>query len=1017
MPHNDRIHEMVAARAEEHPDDPAVVHGDQVVTYRELDRWSDDLAAVLTGAGIGPGSIVPVLLPPSPLLVVVLEAVLKCGAAYSALDLAWPAARLRKVLDLLPGQVAVTGHGVGSFASQRRVVVGDDLSVVVEAGRRPPRIVRADGTVAMVFFTSGSTGEPKAVLSPHRATSRLFDGCTFGRFDRTTVMIQAAAVPWDAFALELWGPLVTGGTVDLVTARPLTPGVLREAIAAHGVTTLFLTTSLFHLFVEEDVASFAGLDTLIVGGERMSSAHARDLLAAVPGLRLVNGYGPVESTVFALSHDVRPQDVDGEIPLGKPVPHTRVLILRPEGPLGVVCADGEVGEICLAGDGLAVGYLGDDALTVEKFPTVRIDGVPTRVYRTGDLGSRDTDGVVHFHGRLDRQVKVRGNRVEPASIERSAGEVAGVRRCVVVVERDATGNVGGLRMFYLPTDGRPSEAELATALRAVLPTYAVPDRIVAVDRFPLSTNGKVDTDALLARTQGPEPDPDKSPVGIGGTAGVVASEVAALLGRTDIDPAESVFALGGTSMTAVRLCSRLSRRFDRPVPISRLMSGPTIGELAAWLDAAEFDPDTVSRRSGDGPEGGATVTPMQQSFVLQELRVRDGRSANHCLLRWTITGSLDPARLATAVQAVHRRHDSLRARFDVRDEITARFSDDPAEFTQLAARDPGAAARLLSDRLDEPFDLVGGPVWRAVLVRDHPRTRWLFGVAAHHVVFDGWSEHLLARELSATYDRSSTAMPPVPRAAEVRRSLEDLTRAVDLPAQRVYWAAAVADLRPVPWPSSADRLDTGPRWIDHVLDDGLPAGIVEEASRSGTTAVAVLLDAVGRALFAHTVADDVGVGVPVSLRGTDLLRQPIGCLVDMVCVRLRRTGHGLSATAAATASAMAHADLPFAEVVRVARLPRTGRHPVYQVIAAVQDSPAPVLRLIGTDAQRHLKDDPPWPDMELVVELFCAPGDPPRLRVSRDPAVVDRATFTAVTDDILDSLRDRVAVHHGTGMA
>jgi amino acid adenylation domain-containing protein len=1009
MPRDDSIHEAVHANAVARPAATAVVHAGGVVTYGELDLWSDKLAAAMAEAGVRAGTIVPVLLPPSPLLVIVLLAVLKCGAAYSALDRAWPATRLRRILDLLPGQLAVTGRDTGALAAGQRIVVADDLSVVIDAVRRPPRIVAPTGDAAMVFFTSGSTGEPKAVLSPHRATTRLFDVCTFGRFDSTTVMPQAAAVPWDAFALELWGPLMAGGTCVLVTARPMTPDGLRQAVAAHDVTTVFLTTSLFHLFVEEDVAAFTGLDTVIVGGERMSPAHARDLLAAVPNLRLVNGYGPVESTVFALTHDVRPQDTVAEIPLGRPVSRTRVLVLRRNEPLGDVHADDEVGEICVAGDGLAIGYLGDAALTAEKFPTVSVDGVAVRVYRTGDLGHRAADGVIHFHGRQDRQVKVRGNRIEPAGIERVAAGVPGVRRCVVAVPRDDTGNATGLLMFYLPTKGHPSEPELTAALRTALPGYAVPDRIIALERFPLSANGKVDTGRLLAETGGPVPGtapPGYAVPGHGGdTASVVTAEVAALLGITDVDPTASVFSLGGTSMTAVRLCSRLSRRFGRAVPISRLMGGPTVGDLVAWLDTPEPAAASAGVSSVADLARGVPVTPMQQSFVLQELRARDGQPTNHCLLRWTITGALDPDRLAAAVRAVHRHHDSLHARFDVGDEVLALAADPAVEITRHTAADQETATRLVSADLGRPFDLMTGPLWRAVLVADRGRGCWLFGVAVHHAVFDGWSEHLLARDISLAYDRRLANVSAAPALAEVRRSLAEVVRAVDLPAQRTYWTAELAGLRPVAWPSPTARDDTGPRWLEYPLGDELMARVADEATRCGTTTLAIVLDAVGRGLFAHTVGDDdIGVGVPVSLRGTEVLQRPVGCLVDTVCVRLRRAGHSRVTTTAATAGAMANVDLPFAEVVRVARPPRVRRHPLYQVIAAVQDSPAPVLRLAGARTELHRKDDLPWSDIELVVELCCAPGDPPRLRVTRDPTVVDMATFTALAEDILDAL-------------
>lgn len=1055
MAHDDLIHEAFRRRAAERPGATALAHPEGTVGYGELDRWSDGLAAVLAAEGVGPGAIVPVLLPPSPSLAAVLLAVLKCGAAYAAIDTGWPAERLRRVAELLPGQIAVTGPGAGAGFAGRRVVIGPDGSATPGATpdatpdttHRPPPIVAGDGAAAMVFFTSGSTGEPKAVLSPHRATMRLFTGPTFARFGHGTVMAQIAAVPWDALAMELWGPLVSGGTCALVTERPLTPAGLREAVTRYGVTTVFLTTSLFHLIVEEDLTAFAGLRTLVVGGEKLSAAHAGRLLAAWPELRLVNGYGPVESAVFALTHDVRPADVGAEIPLGRPVPRTRVVLMGRGERAGEQCAPGETGELCVAGDGLAIGYLGDPGLTAAKFTTERIDGQPLRLYRTGDLGRRGPDGVVHFHGRLDRQVKVRGHRLEPAGIERLADEVPGVRRSVVAVRRDGNGNATALALFYLPTDGHPAPAALTSALRNSLPGYSVPDEVIAVERIPLSATGKADTAALLAAFPGPrrdrEPGEPQDRADPGALAGrsvgdVVADEVGALLGAGEVDRDASVFALGASSLTAVRLCTRLGTRFGRGIPVSQLMRTPTVAGLAEWLETFVVAPGAAVEPAVDEPSGGAPLTAAQHSFVLQHLR-SGADLANNCPLSWTVTGPLDPDRLAAAVEDTHRRHGYLRARYEADDEVLAFDSQAPARFTRLVSDEPATAERLLEEHLAQPFDLAAGLVWRAVLVGDQGADRWLFGVAVHHVAFDGWSQHLLAREIGLAYAARGTgalpasvqAAPPqtVPTPAQTYRLLQELTGAVDLAAQRAYWARNLAGIVPITWPASGDPADPGPRSVEYPLDDGLLARIAEAARRQGAGLLTVLLEAVSRAVSAHTGQDDFGVGVPVSRRSTEALQRPVGCLIDTVCVRLRRTadpdsgtkgtagatGSRTDGTAHAVAGALANADLSFAEVVRVVRPARSRRHPLYQVIAAVQDSPAPVLEVAGCGTRIREQDDVAWPQAELLVQLFNTPGERARLRVSRDLSAVGFAAFSAMARDIFDILHGVARQESGRG--
>lgn len=1021
----DLIHRAVRVNAARHPQAPALVGGHGTVSYADLDHRSDELARAFAAAGIGPGTIVPVLLPPSALLPIVLLAVLKAGAAYAALDTAWSGGRMRRISELLSGQVAVVGDNTGDDFAGQRVRVTDDGQANLDVLRHPPRIIAADGEAAMVFFTSGSTGEPKAVLSPHRATSRLFTGCTFARFDHTTVMAQIAAVPWDAFALELWGPLVTGGTCALVTERPLTPGGLREVIVSHGVNTVFLTTSLFHLIVEEDLTAFAGLRTLVVGGEKLSPTHAGRLLAAWPDLRLVNGYGPVESAVFALSHDVTTADLTDEIPLGRPVPRTQVRLMRTDAEFGTPCPPGEVGELCISGDGLAIGYLSDAALTAEKFVTAMVDGQAVRLYRTGDLGRFGPDGVVHYHGRLDRQVKIRGRRIEPAGVERLAAAVPGVTRSVAIPRYDASGNASELWLFYLRSDGSPSEGELAAALTAALPAYSVPDRIVSVDSFPLAATGKVDATALLASfadgagkhsaegTDGAVPATGRGrAVAEETTAGIIAAEVRVLLGLSAVDHFASLFSLGGTSLTAVRLCSRLAARFGRAVPVSRLMRDPTITGLATWLDGVEPQPASAAVVAGQPEPSEAPLTPMQQSFVLAHLRSR-ADVVNHCLVHWTITGPLDVGRLASAVAAVHRAHGYLSSCYVVDGEFMAADSAAPAEFARLEAGDSLAAARLLEQQLRVPFDLTSGPAWRAVLVNDAGSGGWLFGVAVHHVAFDGWSEHVLARELSVAYAagecgaaRSAAAMPTP---GETYRVLTELKQAADLAAQRAYWAGTLAGMPSMTWPLAPDPGDHEPRSAQYLLTEDELAGIARQARRRGVTLLTLLLEGVSEAIYACTGQDDFGVGVPVSSRGSETLQRPIGCLIDMVCVRLRRAEPAPAGPAAAVSGALANSDLPFAEVVRALAPPRINRHPLYQVIVAVQDSPAPLLSLVGCRTEIHGQPDLPWPNAELVVELFTAPGRPFRLLVSRDPAALDAKTFTGIADGVADWLSTRTA--------
>jgi D-alanine--poly(phosphoribitol) ligase subunit 1 len=495
------IHAAVRRVASRQPDRLALLGDDDTaLSYRQLDSQADKWAARLAGLGVGRGSFVPVLMPRTPRLAVALLAVLKCGAAYTVLDRRWPDDRISAILQPLAPPMLVSDHADGRFG----VRVWNPPAI----GSPPPSAdltepVRADvdgDAPASVFFTSGTTGDPKGVLSPHRATTRLFVAGGPMAFGPGCVMPQEAPGAWDIFSLELWGMLTTGGTSVMVTDDYLPPHRLASLIARRGVNTLWLTASLFNVFVAEDIGCFAGLRDVYIGGERLSVAHVRIFVEKHPEIRLCNGYGPVESCIFATTHAITRADCDATygIPIGRPVPGTRILVAED----GQVCGVGTQGELCIAGEGLALGYLGDEALTRAKFTEVSVDGRAVRVYRTGDLGLQDDEGVYHFIGRADRQIKLRGHRIELEGVEAQARAIAGVMECAAVPLLGALGGYERIALYYTvhtetgatTPDSDPFAVRQKLARR--LPAYAVPDLVAVVGRLPLSANGKVDYAAL-----------------------------------------------------------------------------------------------------------------------------------------------------------------------------------------------------------------------------------------------------------------------------------------------------------------------------------------------------------------------------------------------------------------------------------------------------------------------------------------------------------------------------------------
>ncbi|WP_331742104.1 AMP-binding protein [Streptomyces sp. NBC_01006] len=1008
------LHTAVALRAAERPDATAVIHGARRVGYRELDAAADAWAAELGAHCVAEGDLVPVLLPRGIELITAVLAILKLGAAYALLDPAWPDRRIREVAAELDAPLIIGDSAAGACA-------GLPSWNPPPAGQvpRPPAGFRPADTdpsaPACVFFTSGTTGRPKGVLTPHRATARLLRPGTFARFGTGTVIPLAAALPWDAFSLELWGALLGGGTSLVVDEPYLSGQAIREAVTVHGVDTLWLTSSLLNMTVDEDPDAFRGLAQVMTGGERLSVPHVRAFLRRHPSIALINGYGPVESTVFATTHRITEADCElpGGIPVGRPVPGTAVHLVD--------------GEICVSGDGLALRYLGDDRLTEEKFPHIVLaDGSVTRVYRTGDLGRLDEDGVLHYLGRADRQVKIRGHRIEPAEVERQIEAVLpGVRACRVVPRRDAAGTAEALLAFCVPARPGDTLAGAEEVLRGALVSYQRPEAVITLAAFPLTGNGKLDERALLesAGAAGAPAPPPTAPAGAPGPAvdehplvALAAGVFAAVLGLPSVPPHVPFADLGGTSLAAGRVCARLAAELDRPVPVSRLYAHPSARALGEWLAAGPAEAAAAPAAAGSD----VPLTPMQTGYLTQHLLHPEDRSA-HCLLLFEIDGALDEDALESAIEAVHERHETLRTAYLADPRPVARPCDFPAPVLEIleTCPDTGTAVELLGEILGDPLELTDGEVWRTALVPLEGGTRRVFGCVVHHIAFDGWSESVLGADLAAAYDAARRATDPalpvaLPAAlpvAEAARLRAERLAQTDPDRQLAALAAELRDVPELRWPAApvpGPAPDGATARAELLLDADAGSRLDAAAALAGTTRYAVLLALYGRLLAGVTGGRDFAVGVPVAQRDDTRLHDVVGCHIEMACLRLR--GPVLDGGPAAVAEAgrilreaFGAQDVSFHALVRHLNPPRTGRPPLFQTLLVLQDNAPAELPLAGLGT-RLLR--PPYLDLPLEVhtEIWPRPDGRLRLAVSHRTAAVPQT----VARELLKGLADLV---------
>lgn len=582
------VTEVFRGVATKHPDKIAVRFGELVMTYAELDQRSDALAAMLADLGVRPGQLVGISSRRSLSLVVAVLGVMKAGAGYAPFDVSLPEERLR-FMARDTGISVLLGDCPPAAQEGVRIIPWSEFP---QGPAEAPAVEITGEAIAYVMFTSGTTGMPKGVVLPHRSIVRMLCDTDWLEMSEQTVTLHSSAFAFDTSIIDLFASLLHGGTLVVPPDGTLSISQLADAIQSHGVNTLWLTSGLFHAVADVRPQTFASVKQVIVGGDVVSPAHVGRVMAACPGVTVINGYGPTESNVTN-AHKVTQDDLASGMPLpiGRAVPGTQIYILDEN--LNPV-PDGVIGELCIAGRGLALGYWNRPELTAEKFVTAPWD--PTlKLYRSGDLSLNPGDGVLRFFGRADTQVKIRGFRVELTEIEQALDAHPAIRQSVATATVPQGQSDKVLAVYFVAHGAAPEAAELRGFLSARLPDFAIPTFFVAMDEIPLNANGKPDRRALPAlRSQGAGEGGDTTLRG--DTETQLAEIWTGILGAEVTSADANFFQMGGHSLLAVRLFDRIRLQFGHDLPISTLFRNQTVRELAALLTtsapaATEANPD------------------------------------------------------------------------------------------------------------------------------------------------------------------------------------------------------------------------------------------------------------------------------------------------------------------------------------------------------------------------------------------------------------------------------------------
>ncbi len=938
--------------------------GGQTCSYAQLDQRANALAHALRAGGIGRGSRVGLCLERSIDMLVGLLAILKAGAAYVPLDPGFPSQRLVWMaqdarLSLLLTQSNLMDRWQEAaldtwlIDAQPAPWAGQSVQRLAPDARRDAR----GEDPAYIILSSGSRGQPKVVMVTHRAVVNLLASMAeqpgLGPDDR---LLAVTTLSFDIAVLELFLPLTTGAQVVLATRDQARDGnALIQQLEASAITVMQATPGTWRLLLAADWQPRPGF-TALVGGEALPPDLADLLLVRCQAVW--NLYGPTETTVWSTRYQLKRGDAR-RVPIGRPIANTRICVADAQQRLLPM---GAVGEILIAGTGVALGYVGRDALSAERFV---IDPLATQpgdlAYRTGDLGRWRADGLLECLGRDDQQVKLRGYRIELGEIEAQLLQVPGVAQAAVLLRKDPPGHAQ-LVAYVVSADAQGLEsASLQASLRRTLPDYMLPTQWVALGALPLLPNGKLNRQALPAPAAGAG-----SARGRRAPATPLQKQIAAAMEAALSLPGlaldDDFFALGGHSLLALQLTRALSRALGRPVPLRAVFDAPTVERLSLWLEQPAAAPRDAARHITVHADQALAPASLQQQRLWFLEQFSPGRATYNTPSAHRLVGALNIAALEQSLQALVQRQAVLRTALTLHQGVPMQAVASGLSVTLaplIDLRHLGSADRLvhlqadLNLRAAQTIDLRVAPLWRLALYQLADDEHVLFFMP-HHAIWDGWSFDLLYRELSELYEAHVAQRAPALGAlpvsyADFARWQQGWLSSADLQQQLSYWKRQFDSLPlalplalPLDRPRPAKLSGAG-----QTLPIAWPAPFVQRlrawSQEQGVTLFSTLLAAFSVWLCRHAQQPEVVIGTPVRGRDEEQTEALMGFFVNALPIRLRpdlQLGFGtwVAQVQAQLSASFAAPDVPFEHLVRELQLPRDeSRSALYQTFFSYQD--------------------------------------------------------------------------------
>jgi amino acid adenylation domain-containing protein/non-ribosomal peptide synthase protein (TIGR01720 family) len=946
------VHALFEKQAARTPEQTAVLGAGVELTYRELNVEANRLARTLCDKGAA-GRVIAVMAEPSPDMAVALLAVLKAGAAYLPIDPALPADRIRYMLEDSEACCVLSDPHYAQLAESfgTNVVDISDISGYAEdTSNLDVRVQPND--LAYIIYTSGTTGMPKGVMIEHRSIANTLlwrkEEYQFSTEDRTLVFLSFA---FDAFVSTFFAPLIAGSSVHLAkAAESKDPFALKKLIAAGQITHFSTVPAMFlailDVITQEEALS---LKAVTLGGEKVTDDTVNRARSVNPALELVNEYGPTENSVITTC--LRHAEDGRRITIGTPIANTQVWIVGSDRQLQPV---GAVGELCVAGEGLARGYLNQPELTKEHFVPHPFDEGAGLLYLTGDLARWTEDGQIEFVERIDHQVKIRGYRIELGEIEAALRKQAAIKDAAVLAVQENSGAKQLCAYVTLEEGAEWDEASLRRVLGTQLPSYMNPAAFIRLERLPYTANGKLDRKAL--------PIPD---VSLAGKREYIAPETLLeaqlqpiweqILQVEKIGITEDFFELGGHSLKAMLLAARLQKELQTDIPLKELFDRPTIRGIARFIEGEnQEEGNFVAIAPAEPREVYPLTSAQRRMFVINQFEnVGTAYNMPDALL---MDGVVDKERLTDALQRLIERHEPLRTTFELQEEepVQRIHATAALELEVFEASDTVQTEQIMRDFV-RPFDLTKAPLMRARLVRLEEE-RHLLLLDLHHIIADGLTVGHLIQDMAALYRGEQLPSLSIQYKDYAVWQLGD-ANADRLKKQETFWLEQFSGGVPAfDFPSDYSRplvRDFAGKRYEFMANKELAASLREWAAAQGATLFMVLFAAYNVLLSKYTGQEDFVVGTPTAGRAHDELREMTGLFVGTLALRTSPRPelsfqNYVAEVKRHCLEAFEHQDYPFEELLQKLGIPRSmSRNPLFDTMFLMQNMDSADLQLEG----------------------------------------------------------------------